>query len=74
MKAYMAEERPEESLDNLPDRLASEFLEDSVDVLAFVMHLEEKLHMDIKLAQVGPALAQMTFRELAIELCRSGQK
>ena len=51
-------------------RLPSEFLEDSVDVLTFVMHLEEKLGVDIPLAKVGPALSRMTFQELAAELCR----
>jgi acyl carrier protein len=72
MRAYLADDQPEKPLDNLPSRLPSEFLQDSVDVLTFVMHLEEKLHVDIPLAKVGPALSQMTFQELAVELCRLG--
>jgi acyl carrier protein len=74
MKAYLADDQPDKPLDNFPNRLPSEFLEDSVDVLTFVMHLEEKLHVDIPLAKVGPSLSQMTFRELAAELCRLGGK
>lgn len=70
MKAYLAGDQPDKPLDNFPSRLPSEFLEDSVDILTFVMHLEEKLGLDIPLAKVGPALSQMTFQELAIKLCR----
>jgi acyl carrier protein len=70
MKAYLADDQPDKPLDNFAQRLPTEYLEDSVDVLTFVMHLEEKLGIDIKLAQVGPALAQKTFQELAVELCR----
>ena len=70
MKAYLADDQPDKPLDNFPSRLPSEFLEDSVDILTFVMDLEEKLHVDIPLAKVGPALSQMTFQELAVELCR----
>jgi acyl carrier protein len=74
MKAYVADDQPDKPLDNFAQRLPTEYLEDSVDVLTFVMHLEEKLGIDIKLAQVGPALAQKTFQELAGELCRSNAK
>jgi acyl carrier protein len=70
MKAYLVDDQPDKPLDNFPRRLPSEFLEDSVDVLTFVMHLEEKLHVDIPLAKVGPALSQMTFQDLAGELCK----
>jgi acyl carrier protein len=74
MKAYFDEEQPPERLAHFPDVRAADLLEDSVDVITFIMHLEDKLRMNIKLAEVGPALAKMTFQELAAELCRVNGK
>jgi acyl carrier protein len=74
MKAYLADDQPNKPLDDFPQRLPSEFLEDSVDVLTFVLHLEEELDVDIPLAKVGPSLSQTTFQELAVELCRLSGK
>jgi acyl carrier protein len=69
MRAYIAEEQSAEQLTHFADRPVREFLEDSVDVVTFVMHLEEELGVNIQLAGVGPALVHMTFKELAAELC-----
>jgi acyl carrier protein len=68
MKAYFAREQPPERLVNFPNIPASTLIEDSTDVMTFVMDLEDELHTEIRLDQVGPKLTNMTFLELADEL------
>jgi acyl carrier protein len=70
MKAYFEKDLPPERLAQFATTPATELLEDSVDVMTFVLHLDDELHTEIKLDQVGPRLTAMTFQELAEELCR----
>jgi acyl carrier protein len=70
MKAYFADLHGPERVENFESLRATDLVEDSVDAMTFVMHLEEQTGRDIPLAEVGPAFAGRTFRELAGELCR----
>jgi acyl carrier protein len=70
MKAYFQGRQPPELLDRLATLRAADLLKESVDVVEFVLYLEEELRCQIGFAQIGPSLASMTFGELAAELCR----
>jgi len=70
MKAYFEKEQPPERLVQFATTPAAELLEDSVDVMSFVIYLDDELHTEIRLDQIGPRLTAMTFVELADELCR----
>ena len=71
MKAHFEQSRPPEMLERLEDKRAMELLEESIDVIEFIMHLEDKLGSRIDANEIGPALANMTFGELATELTRT---
>ena len=45
-------------------------LKESLDVVDFVVFLEEELGREIDMARVGVALGNMTFGELAVEVPR----
>src|SRR5262245_18005608 len=68
MKVRFEKELGPEPLENFPSIRASELVEDSMDVVTFVLDLESELGIEIPLDQVGPKLATMTFQELADEL------
>jgi acyl carrier protein len=57
-------------LDNFENTLAAQVLEESMDVVEFIIHLEDELHIKVDANEVGPAAAEMTFGELAAEVCR----
>lgn len=70
INTYLVKEQEQESLAGFPDILASDLIQDSVDAITFMMHLEESLGIRIKAHEIGPTLSKMTFRELAAELFR----
>ncbi len=71
MKAFFREDdRPPEVLESLAETKATDVLHESIESLEFLMYLEGKLGTSINVNQVGPALANMTFGELAAEICR----
>ena len=65
MKAFFADKEPPEALEHFADVKATDLLTESFDVIEFLMYLEDELHVKIDANQVGPALAHMTFGELA---------
>jgi hypothetical protein len=69
MKAYLEQELPPEQLLGFPNTPAAELLDDSIEVLSFVLHLDGKLGIEIPLDTLGPHLTRMNFLELADELC-----
>lgn len=70
MKAYFSEQYGPDQVENFESLKASDLIEDSVDAVTFVMHMEDRTGKDIPLAQIGPAMTGLTFRQLAGELCR----
>jgi hypothetical protein len=70
MKANFEGTVPPEKLDNFANIKATELFEESIDVVNFLFYLEDELGPKIDASRVGPAMANMTFGELASELCR----
>jgi acyl carrier protein len=69
MKAYFAELYRPEQVENFETLRPVDLIEDSVDAVTFIMHLEDKTGRDIPLAKVGPRFNHLTFKELAAHLC-----
>jgi hypothetical protein len=57
-------------LEGFADKKATELLTESIDVVEFLMYLEDHLGPGVDASKVGPAMANMTFGELAAELSR----
>jgi acyl carrier protein len=70
MKNFFEDKAEPEVLANFPDRSATELLEESIDVVEFIVYLEDELKIRIDANKLGPAVANMTFADLASELCR----
>jgi acyl carrier protein len=68
MKTFFEDKEPPEALEHFADVKATDLLTESIDVIEFLMYLEDELHAKIDANQVGPALAHMTFGELATKL------
>jgi acyl carrier protein len=69
MKAYFADLHGPERVENFEALRAADLIEDSVDAVTFVMHLEDQTGRDIPMAQIGPGFTGLTFKELASQLC-----
>ena len=70
MKKYFDEDQPPELMARFPEVRASQLVDDSIEVITFIVYLEDELGLSIKTDQLGPAIGKMTFQELAAELCR----
>jgi hypothetical protein len=70
MKADFERTAPPEKLENFANVKATELFDESIDVINFLFYLEDELGPKIDASQIGPAMANMTFGELATELCR----
>jgi hypothetical protein len=70
MKAYFVGKQPPEVLEQFERHRPPELLKESMDIVEFVLTLEESLGREIGFAQIGPALASKTFGELSVEVAR----
>ncbi len=70
MKADFERTAPPEKLADFANVKATELFDESIDVINFLFYLEDELGPKIDASQIGPAMANMTFGELATELCR----
>ena len=57
-------------LKGFAEKKATDLLTESIDVVEFLMYLEDQLGPGVDASKVGPAMANMTFGELAAELSR----
>jgi acyl carrier protein len=69
MKTFFVENHPAESLERFEEVKPTDLLSESIDVIEFLMYLEDELRAKIDANQIGPALANMTFGDLATKLC-----
>jgi acyl carrier protein len=69
MKAHFEGTYSAEELEGFADKRATDLLNESIDVVEFLVYLEDELGSRIDATQVGPALANMTFGELAAKVC-----
>jgi hypothetical protein len=70
MKANFEGTVPPEQLENFAEIKAIDLFAESIDVVNFLFYLEDELGPKIDASRVGPAMADMTFGQLASELCR----
>jgi acyl carrier protein len=69
MKEYFADLHGPERVEDFESLRAADLIEDSVDAVTFIMHLEDKTGRDIPVSEVGPGFTSLTFKELASQLC-----
>ena len=70
MRAHFEGNYDAAELEGFADKKATDLLTESIDVVEFLMYLEDKLGSGVDASKVGPAMANMTFGELAAELSR----
>jgi acyl carrier protein len=69
MKAYFADRQPE-PVATFSEQSPRELLKESLDVVDFVVYLEEQLDREIDIHQLGEALLNKNFGELSEEVSR----
>jgi len=70
MKGYFADRQPAEALAAFPELSPRDLLKESLDIVDFIAYVEEELGCEIDIAQLGVALLNMNFGELAVDLSR----
>lgn len=69
MKGYFVQRKfPAAALENFAGKQPRELLKESLDVVEFVVHLEEELGREIDTNELGEALLSKDFGNLAIEI------
>lgn len=69
MKGYFVEKKyPEAVIENFPALHPRELLKESLDVVEFLVYLEEELGREIDTNDLGEALQNKNFGELAAEV------
>ena len=72
MHKFFSEKKSAEAIENLSAQPVTSLLTDSLDVVDFLMFLEDELQLktEIDLTQFGPSLMNRNFGELAGEISR----
>jgi acyl carrier protein len=73
MAEFFAENFPNVPRDNIEAMKASDVIQQSLDLVEFVLHLEEKLGLEININTLGEKLITKTFGELADDLVVIGK-
>ena len=73
MGECFAENFPNIPRDNIEGMKASDVIQQSLDLVEFVLHLEEKLGLEININTLGEKLITETFGELADDLVAIGK-
>ena len=71
MRSYFTQRQPPlpaEELAGFPGQSPRALLKESLDVVDFIVYLEEELGRDIDVKQLGEALLYKNFGELAVEV------
>jgi len=69
MKGYFVQRKfPAETFENFAEKQPRELLKESLDVVEFVVHLEEELGQEIDTNELGEALLNKSFGDLAVEI------
>ena len=71
---FFAENFPNVPRDNIEGMKASDVIQQSLDLVEFVLHLEEKLGLEININTLGGKLITKTFGELADDLVTIGKE
>ena len=70
MKRYFEGRQPEEVLASFETTSPRSLLTESLDVVDFIVYLEEELGREIDIQKLGQALFHMNFEQLAGEVSR----
>lgn len=70
MKANFTAAEAPGTIEEFASTKAVDLFQESIDVINFLFYLEDELGPKIDASQLGPAMANMTFGELADELNR----
>ena len=70
MRAYFEKKQPPEVLATFGTQPAKALLPDSLDVVDFILYIEEATGCEIDINEVGEALMNKNFDELADEVSR----
>ena len=73
MAEFFAENFPNVPRNNIEGMKASDVIQQSLDLVEFVLHLEEKLGIEININTLGEKLITRTFGELADDLVLIGK-
>ena len=68
MKAYFAGKQPPEVMDRFPTLMPTALLTESLDIIDFVVYLDEAFGKEINLTELGGAITNKTFGQLAEEM------
>ncbi len=71
---FSAKQFPESTLQDLPQLKASEVIQQSLDLVEFVLHLEERLGLEININTLGEKLITRNFGDLADDLVKFRDK
>jgi acyl carrier protein len=68
MKAYFAGKQPPEVMDRFASTMPTALLTESLDIIDFVVYLDEAFGKEINLTELGGAITNKTFGQLAEEM------
>lgn len=68
MKAYFAGKQPPEALENFAALTPRAILKESLDVVDFIVYLEEELEREIDITALSGALMNSNFGDLAAQV------
>jgi acyl carrier protein len=68
MKAYFAGKQPPEVMDRFSILMPTSLLTESLDIIDFVVYLDEAFGKEINLTELGGAITNKTFGQLAEEM------
>lgn len=68
MKKYFDGKQPPEVMENFGDQSPRALLKESLDVVEFIVQLEEELDKEIDINELSETLLNSTFRELSIQV------
>src|SRR5689334_8164168 len=68
IRTFLEATHPELALDGLEDLRASDVIRQSVELVEFVLHLEDNLGIEINIGSIGENLVTDTFAQLADRL------
>lgn len=70
MRGYFAEKQPPHVLETFEQQSPRELLKESLDVVDFLLYLEEETGREIDVNELGETIVNRSFGELADELVR----
>jgi len=70
MRAYFDGRQPEEVLQGFAGQSPRALLKESLDVVDFIVYLEEELGREIPINQLGEALLNKNFGDLSVEVSK----